>query len=128
MIALNKMDGAIVWKAPSTNELAGYCSPILIKYQGRRMIATLTAKALIGVDADTGALLWHVRHESYADENVMSPIFHEGHLFISTLFAGSVLWQVNIEKDKVSLETVWRNLEMDNHHGGVILWNSNLSC
>lgn len=126
MVALNKNDGTIVWKAPSTNELAGYCSPVLIEHKGMRIIATLTAKALIGVNADTGELLWHIKHESYADENVMSPIFNDGHIFISTLSAGSVMWELNIQNEKVTLEEVWRNKEMDNHHGGAILFNSNI--
>jgi outer membrane protein assembly factor BamB len=126
MVALNKNTGSIVWKAPSTGELAGYSSPSIARYKGLRIIMTLTAKALIGVNADNGQLLWHVKHESYADENVMIPIFHDGHVFISTLATGSVKWKVNVEDGKVSLEEVWRTKEMDNHHGGVILLDGNL--
>jgi len=78
------------------------------------------------VNADTGELLWHVKHKSYADENVMMPIFHDGHVFISTLKAGSVKWKINVKDGKVSLEEVWRTQELDNHHGGVLLVNGNL--
>ena len=126
MVALDKNTGSIVWKAPSTGELAGYCSPSIARYKGLRIIMTLTAKALIGVNADSGQLLWHVKHESYADENVMMPIFHDGHVFISTLATGSVKWKLNVEDGKASLEELWRTKEMDNHHGGVILLDGNL--
>jgi outer membrane protein assembly factor BamB len=34
MVALDKMTGSVVWKAPSTGELAGYASPTLAEYQG----------------------------------------------------------------------------------------------
>jgi outer membrane protein assembly factor BamB len=37
MVALNKNTGAVVWKAASTNEPAGYGSPIVVEYQGLRM-------------------------------------------------------------------------------------------
>ena len=121
MVALDKKTGAVVWKAPSTGELAGYASPILAEYQGLRMIITLTAKALIGVNAETGELLWHVEHESYADENITMPIYHEGHVFVSTLKAGSVQWKINVRNGKASLEELWRTEELDNHHGGVLL-------
>jgi len=121
MVALDKNTGSIVWKAPSTGELAGYSSPILARHEGLRIIMTLTAKAIIGVNADNGKLLWHVKHESYADENVMIPIFHDGYVFISTLATGSVKWKLNVEDGKASLEEVWRTKEMDNHHGGVVL-------
>ena len=126
MVALNKKTGSVVWKAPSTGELAGYASPTLVEYQGMRVVITLTLKGMIGVNADTGELLWHVKHESYADENVMMPIFHDGHVFISTLEAGSVKWKINVKDGKATLEEVWRTQELDNHHGGVLLINGNL--
>ena len=126
MVALNKKTGSVVWKAPSTEELAGYASPALAEYQGMRIVITLTSKGMIGVNADTGELLWHVKHKSYADENVMMPIFHDGHVFISTLKAGSVKWKINVKDGKASLEEVWRTQELDNHHGGVLLVNGNL--
>jgi outer membrane protein assembly factor BamB len=126
MVALDKKDGSVVWKAPGTGELAGYSSPTLAEYQGLRIITNLTSKGMIGVNADTGELLWHVKHESYADENVMMPIYHEGHVFVSTLKAGSVKWKINVKDGNASLEEIWRTQELDNHHGGVLLVNGNL--
>jgi len=126
MVALDKMTGSVVWQAPSTGELAGYGSPLLVELDGLRIITTLTAKAVIGVNADTGELLWHIKHESYADENVMIPIVHDGHLFISSLKAGSVKWKLDIRDAKVSLAEVWRTQELDNHHGGIVLIGGNL--
>ncbi len=121
MVALDKHTGSIIWKAPSTDELAGYSSPILVEYKGLRIIVTLTAKAIIGVNADDGELFWHVKHESYADENVMIPIFHDGYIFVSTLAAGSVKWRITMQDGKIGLEEIWRTKELDNHHGGVVL-------
>jgi len=126
MVALDKKDASIVWKAPGIGERAGYASPLLFEYKGLRIITTLTAKSFIGVNADTGELLWRIKHESYADENVMMPIFYDGELFISTLKTGSVKWKINIINGMVSLEEIWRTEELDNHHGGVILTNGNI--
>lgn len=126
MVALDKRTGAVRWQAPSTGELAGYASAILAEHQGRRMVITLTAKALIGVNADTGDLLWHVEHESYADENILMPIYHDGHVFVSTLKTGSVKWKINVPNGGVSLAEVWRTEELDNHHGGVLLLDGHL--
>ena len=121
VVALNKKTGEIVWQCPSTGDLAGYASPILAECQGMRTIITLTSRAMIGVNADTGQLLWRVKHVSYADENVLVPIYHDGHVFISTLKAGSVKWQIVVQDGKASLKEVWRSKAMDNHHGGVVL-------
>jgi outer membrane protein assembly factor BamB len=126
MVALNKNNGSVIWKAPGIGERAGYSSPILTEHMGLRIIITLTSKSLIGVNADTGELLWRIKHESPYDENIMIPIFHEGYVFISTPVAGSVKWKLNVKDGKVSLKKRWRTRQFDNHHGGVILVNENL--
>jgi outer membrane protein assembly factor BamB len=126
MVALDKHTGEVVWAAPSTGDSAGYSSPILFEQGGIRMLTTLTSKSLIGVNADSGAILWRIDHESYTDQNTLTPIFHEGHLFISTIRAGSVKWKVNVSDGIVSLDEVWRTTEFDNHHGGVVLIKGNI--
>ncbi len=123
MVALNKNTGEVVWKAASVNEPAGYASPIVVEHKGLRIIITLTLKGMIGVNADTGELLWHVKHVSYADENVFTPIFHDGHVFISSIKAGSVKWKISVKDNKASVEEVWRSNQLDNHHGGGVLVN-----
>ncbi|MEJ2705624.1 MAG: PQQ-binding-like beta-propeller repeat protein [Sedimentisphaerales bacterium] len=125
MVALDKRTGSVVWKAPSTGELAGYASPALFDYEGLRIITTLTLKSFIGVNVDTGELLWHIKHETYYDENIMTPIFHHGEVFISTL-VGSIKWRVHVKDGKVSLEEIWRTPQLENHMGGVILVDDNL--
>ena len=125
MVALDKTNGSVVWKAPGTGELAGYASPALFEHEGLRIITTLTLKSMIGVNADTGELLWRTKHETYYDENIMTPIFHDGEIFVST-GVGSVKWKVNVKDCKVSLKEIWRTQQLENHHGGVILVNEDL--
>jgi hypothetical protein len=61
-----------------------------------------------------------------ADENIMMPIYYDGHVFISSLKTGSVKWKLNVKDGKASLQEIWRTQELDCHHGGVILLNGNL--
>jgi outer membrane protein assembly factor BamB len=126
MVALDKKTGSVVWTASGLDELAGYASPAITEVGGLRIIITLTSKSIIAVNADTGKLLWQVKHESYADENVLIPIVHDDHVFISTIKAGSAKWRINVNDGKASLHELWRTQELDNHHGGVILINNNL--
>jgi outer membrane protein assembly factor BamB len=121
VVALNKNTGEIIWKARSIGEIAGYSSPILTEINGLRIIINLMAKSIIGVNADNGDLLWHVMHESYADENVLMPIYQDGCIFTSTLKAGSVKWKINVNGERAALEEMWRSEDMDNHHGDVAL-------
>jgi len=121
MVALNKKTGQTVWKSPSTGDLAGYTSPVLVEYQGLRMILTMTSRAVIGVSAGTGELLWRFEHITPFDENILTPIFHDGCVFVSTPRAGCAMVRINVQGDKASVEQVWRSKQLDNHHGGVIL-------
>lgn len=121
MVALDKRTGDYVWEAPSTDELAGYASPLLIEQDGLRIVVTLTATSVIGVNADDGALLWQVKHVAYANENVMLPIYHAGSLCISAIGNGTTKWRVHVENGGARLEQLWHSKELDNHHGGVIL-------
>jgi len=125
-VALDKMTGKTVWKAKGTGDLAGYASPTLFQQDGLRIVVTLNAKAMIGVNADTGELLWRVKHLSMFDENILQPIYHEGCVFVSSLGAGSVKWKVRVEGDRASVEEAWRSKELDNHHGGVVLVDGHL--
>ena len=128
MVALDKKTGHTIWKSPSSGERAGYATPILAEHQGLRMILTMSNKSLIGVNADTGDLLW--RFEHYVPRyvaNCVTPIYHEGHVFISGGYGkGSVLLKINVKGKKATVEPVWRTKDLDNRHGGVILLNGYL--
>ncbi|MEW6356744.1 MAG: PQQ-binding-like beta-propeller repeat protein [Planctomycetota bacterium] len=126
MVALNKLTGEAVWKAASVGDLASYTSPILAECQGLRMIITLTLQAMIGVNADTGELLWKTKHTALFDENIPDPIYHDGHVYVSTLGAGTVKWRIKVDGKSVSVEKGWHSRDLDNQHGGVILLNGYL--
>jgi outer membrane protein assembly factor BamB len=126
MVALDKETGQTVWKSPtSAGEPAGSASPIVAEYQKLRIILTMTLMSFIGVNADTGDLLWRFEHvnRSYAT-NILTPVYQDGHVFISGGYRnGSVLLKINVDGKKAAVEPVWRAKELDNRHGGVILLN-----
>lgn len=123
VVALDKMTGQTVWQSASAEgDLAGYCSPGLVEYQGKRLILTMTARAVVCVDADTGKLYWRFPHKTAYDINVLTPIFVDGWVFISSGYrSGSRMLKMSVSGDEVSVEEVWINKDLDNHHGGVVL-------
>jgi len=122
VVALDKDTGQVVWTTPSTGDKAGYASPSLAEWDGLRIIFTMTSKALIAVDADTGKLLFRHKHETSYDVNALMPIYHDGHVFISSGYgSGSELLRLVRRGDEVGVEQVWQSKELDNHHGGVVL-------
>ena len=122
MVALDKTSGKVAWKSASTGDAASYATPAVIRSGGLRIILTMTAKALIGVDADSGKLLFRHEHLTFDDINVLTPIFHAGWIFISSGYgAGSEMLKLTVRGNEAQVERVWQNKELDNHHGGVLL-------
>ena len=120
-VALDKRTGQVVWTSPSTGHLASYSSTALAECRGLRILLALMSESLVGANADTGELLFRFEHRSPWDENIMMPLYHDGHVFISTRTTGSVMLGLDVDGGRASVEEVWRSEDLDNHHGGVVL-------
>ncbi|MFP4057695.1 MAG: PQQ-binding-like beta-propeller repeat protein [Candidatus Brocadiia bacterium] len=121
LAALDKATGETVWTCRGANDKPGYCSPIVFEHRGLRQIVTLMAKSVVGVHAQTGKLLWQVPHETPFDENITTPIFHDGHVFVSTRTTGSKLLRLEVEGQSCQAEVAWSTEAMDSQHEGVLL-------
>lgn len=122
ILCLNKYTGETIFLAESTNHPAGYGTPILFEHDNRPLIAAMDAKGLFVVDRQNGKLLFHVSHPARLDENISTPIYHDGKLFI-TNGAGSDSKLIRlIEKDgSLQAEEAWTNRLLANSHGGIVL-------
>jgi outer membrane protein assembly factor BamB len=122
VVALDKATGSTVWTAESTNEQTSYATPAVAECGGLRMILTMNAKALLGVNADNGELLFRYPHETRYDVHATTPIYHDGQIFISSGYgSGSEMLKLSVQGQEASVEQLWEYKELDNHHGGVIL-------
>jgi len=124
VVALDKRTGSTVWASEYSGEPISYASPSLAECQGLRIVLTMSANAFLGVDADSGTLLWRFPHKTDWDINALMPIYHDGRVFISSGYrSGSVLLKISVSGRSASVEPVWESKDLDNHHGGVILLN-----
>ena len=147
MAALNKLSGATIWEskleeattptpAPTppagrggfgrfgAGSPAGYSSAIPVDFDGERQYVQLTAKALIGVSAKDGTVLW--RYNAPANRMGIacsSPIFQDGMVFAASAYgAGGGLAKLTREADgKISAREVYFSSKMQNHHGGMVI-------
>jgi outer membrane protein assembly factor BamB len=126
IVALDKKTGKTVWESPSIGDQPGYASPVIVKFGGLRQIVTGMAKSIVAVSADTGKLLWRFKHEVRLDQNIMTPIHHEGHIFVSGPGAGGTLLKMKVTGKKCTVKPAWKNPKMGNAHGGVVLSNGYL--
>ncbi len=125
IVALDKLTGKPIWKsAVPGNPKAAYASIIAIDFDGQRQYVQLTEKALIGVAASDGKLLWEYRRVANSfGINCSTPLYQDGQVFAASAYgAGGGL--VKLSKDAnggVNAEEVYLSKQMQNHHGGMIL-------
>jgi len=126
LVALDSRTGKPVWTCRGTDDKPGYCTPIVFEYEGLRQIVTLMASSLVGVHAGTGRLLWQVPHHTKFDENITMPIFHDGHVFVTSRTTGSRLLRLKVDGRDCTAEEVWASKALDVQHEGVLLLGGHL--
>ena len=124
ILCIDKNSGQTIWRGESTGNAAGYGSPVLFEYEGIPMIAAMDAKGLFALNRRTGKLLFHVRHPARLDENITTPIYRDGKIFITNgAGSDSKLLKLSVQDETVNVDTVWTNHLLANSHQGVVLRN-----
>lgn len=125
VIALDKRTGDVVWECRDVTEQSAYCNPRVFERGGRRIIVTMLADSVVGLDAETGKLLWRDPFDDYHSDrrrivNANTPIYHEGRIYTTSGYnnGGAML---QLSDDGTQIERIWTDTVLDTHHGGVIL-------
>jgi outer membrane protein assembly factor BamB len=125
--ALDKKTGGVVWAAKSTGDKAGYATPAIAESQGLKMILTMNEKALIGVAADNGELLFRHEHQTKYDINATTPVLLGDQIFITSGYgSGAEMLKLKVDGKKASVQRLWENKKLDNHHGGVVVLDGHI--
>jgi len=126
MVALDKVNGRLLWKTESLGDVRSYVSPVLVNHKGENMILAVTSKHALGVDPEDGTILWKFDIVTNFTEgrrnNTITPLYHNGEIFITCGYdAQALMLQLSDDGNSVSLK--WTNDVLDTHHGGVVLVN-----
>jgi len=120
VVALDRKTGATVWVNTEISDGAAYSSPIIVTHRGVRQFITLARQTVLAAEVATGKLLWSHGHPSTCDQNVTSPVFHEGAVYVTSGHKGGGR-VVRIGADGRSVKEMWFGTDLDNCHGGVVL-------
>lgn len=131
MVALNKIDGELVWKTKSLGGNKSYASPTLINHKGQQIILAQTAENLLGINPENGTILWsynliqyHISRQGKGG-NTNPPLYHNSEIFVTSGYDHPGL-MFSLSEDGKSINLKWRNDILDNHHGGVVLVDGNI--
>ncbi|MBN2088259.1 PQQ-like beta-propeller repeat protein [candidate division KSB1 bacterium] len=120
VVALNRFTGKTEWISPGNGQKAAYCSPILVHHAKIRILVTMLAKSIIGVNAQNGEFLWSFPHEQRNDIHANTPIYQDGLIYCSSTSPGFTV-QLKLSPDGRAIESAWQNTDLQNLMGGAIL-------
>ncbi len=120
IVALSKTTGDLLWQTKSFTDTAEYSSPIVERVLGLRQYIQLTGENVVGVEADTGKVLWRAaRHGETA--TIPTPIFYDNQVYVTSGYGiGCNLFKISKAGDVYRADQVYANKVMVNHHGGVV--------
>jgi outer membrane protein assembly factor BamB len=125
VVALDKRSGKTLWANTEIEHTAAYCSPLVVTYRGVRQLVTMTQKSVLGVEVETGRLVWQAPFLPKSPQNALTPVFYDGQVFVACgHWSGGTVLKVDPEAKTAS--TVWFRKELDNCHGGAMLIDGRL--
>jgi outer membrane protein assembly factor BamB len=117
-VALNKANGAVIWKSGSGK--AGYATPVAFTAGGQKGIAIFAGQGLVAVNPDNGKTIWSFPWQTSYDVNAADPIFSGNTAFISSNYdRGGALLRISSGRPTAA----WQTREMRNHFNSCVLVN-----
>ena len=124
IVALNRFDGSTIWTSKGSGQPAAYCSPILVNHNNTKLIVTMMAESIVGIDAGTGEAYWSIEHKQSNKIHANTPIYYNGKIVCSSASDKSDLdgtVQILLSEDGKNAEVNWRNQKITNLMSGFIL-------
>ncbi|MFZ5431287.1 MAG: PQQ-binding-like beta-propeller repeat protein [Bacteroidota bacterium] len=120
VVALNRMNGNLIWSSKGLGEKSAYCTPLVVKLPSRTLLVTHTESHVIGLDAADGKLLWSHNQPNRWSVHSNTPIYHDGAIFYFSGYGqgGGLL---KLSADGSSVNQQWFSKKMDNRIGGAVL-------
>lgn len=123
IVALNKTDGKLVWGSP-VGDPADYSSVIKVEIGKVKQYVNLTKQGVIGVAAKDGKFLWRYDAPASKVANVDTCIWSGDTIFAASGYGtGGGLVKIEPSADGFTATEQYFTKKMQNHHGGVILWD-----
>jgi len=128
VVALDRFTGELIWSNPAFGEYSAYNPGQLINLRERSIFVTFSAYHILGLDAESGELLWsqeqtsyppEKRSPGYGDTHANSVIYSEGSIYY-VAGDGNCGVRLDLSEDGSEITEVWRNHGFDSFMGGVV--------
>jgi len=128
VVALNRFTGNSIWSCKGLGEYPGYNPGNLIELHNRKIFVTFSAYNLLGIDVETGELLWshaqdntpvEKRELGIGDTHCNGVIFEDGNIYYAA-GDGNGGVKLQLSEDGTKITEVWRNKGFDGFMGAIV--------
>lgn len=122
LVALNKKDGSLIWKAavPGGDD-AGYASVIIAEPDGVKQYVQFLGKGLVGVDAQSGKFLWRYdRPAQGSPANIPTPIAWQDYVYCGAGRSGGGAIKLDAEPGRTDFMPVYFESKAPTAIGGAV--------
>lgn len=122
VVAYHKKTGDRIWGA--LDDQAAYTSPMLVILAGVRQILLATAKRIVALRPEDGALLWEYPWVTMYDINSAQPVVVSANqvLFSAGYDHGSILLELSPKDSGLAARPVWENKNLKNRFNSSVLY------
>ena len=129
VVAVNRFTGELIWSNPGFGERSAYHPPRVISLSEQKILVTFTAYHLMGLDVESGELIWSQEMEGMpleerkpgkGDTHANTVLFEEGAIYYATGDDGNFGVKLELSEDGGSINELWRNKEFDSYMGGIV--------
>jgi len=120
VIAFNQKDGKVVWQKQDFRNSPS--SPLIIRVDGQDQLVAVMSDEVIGLNPDTGDLLWTHPHSTSWGLNISLPLWtSDNTLFVSSAYnGGCVALQLHVVNGKTVVKELWTTNRMRVHIGNLL--------
>jgi outer membrane protein assembly factor BamB len=135
VVAMDRYSGEQLWSSAGFGERSGYNPGKLVRHNGRELFITFTAYRILGLDGESGELLWNHEQDVYTkkereeigigDSHANSVIYKKGSIYYAA-GDGNGGVRLDLSEDGSQITQIWRNPGFDSYMGGIVLLDNHL--
>jgi outer membrane protein assembly factor BamB len=119
VITYDPASGKEVW----TRSVAGaaYASPVEMPLHGTSQIVTMTTKSVVGLESNSGAMLWEFPFNDEWNENIVTPVATPTGVIVSGVRQGTRALSMTKTGDKWSVTQAWHTPDVTMYMSSPVL-------
>jgi outer membrane protein assembly factor BamB len=110
LVCFDKRTGKVLWK--TQNDEAAYSSLMLATFGGVRQVIYFSADALMGIESDSGKLLWRVPLRTDAKRHAATPIIFGDSVIVNSQTIGLLSLKISKEGSDLKASQSWVNRQL----------------